>query len=205
MKLGEILDQGFSIYRKNFWRLAGIALIPALIIFSLHVIDLTWVHLGQIGQTADNGTTAAVIFLIWVIYVHINAFIFLLFYPAFAKSSSAILFGESLSVAGSVRFAAKRWRTYLLTGFLVLFAAMLVPEGLGLGFMAGGTALIKRFSRSENDTLIAFLVGVPVVGVSVLVGWIGASLSFAVPTAALEQISGFKALSRSWRLSKGSR
>jgi len=205
MKLGEILDQGFSIYRRNFWQLAGVALIPAMIIFSLRVVDLTWVHLNQIGHPKDSGSIMAVAYLVALIYLHINSFIFLLFYPAFARTSSAILFGESFSIAGSLRFAAKRWRTYLLIGFLVILAETLIPEGLGFGFMAGCGALIDRFSLNDYNVLIAFVVGVPVFGVAVLIGWIGAGLSFAAPTAALEQMPGFKALRRSWRLSKGSR
>jgi hypothetical protein len=205
MKLGEILDKGFSIYRKNFWLYAGVALVPSLIVFALHVIDLTWVHLNRIDQFSDNGGVAAEGLLVWLIFFHLNAFIVLLFYPAFVKAASDSLFGEKASILGSLRFAAVCWRRYLWIDFLKQIGQMLIPEGLCVGAIFLGKYLLHRFNLIENNVLIAFILIAPtVVAISVMIR-VGLSLAFAIPAAALEEIGGFKAFRRSWDLSKGGR
>ncbi|HTW80809.1 MAG TPA: hypothetical protein VME23_14780 [Terracidiphilus sp.] len=204
MKLGELLDQGFSIYRKNFWLFAGIAMVPAVIIFALHVIDMLWVHLNQIGHSAGGSAMGAAM-LVGLIFFHINAFIVLLFYPAFVKAASSILFEEKSTVFGSLRFAALRWHGYLWIDVLKNSAQLLIPEGLCIGFIALCGYFIDRFNLNDENVLIAFIVITPALGTLYLIIRVGASLAFAIPAAALEQVRGFKALRRSWRLSKGGR
>jgi hypothetical protein len=205
MKLGEILDQGFTVYRRNFWIFAGIAFVPSVIVFALHVVDLTWVHLNQTSHPKDNGEASLIALLVWVIYFHVTVFVFLLFYPAFVKAASAILFQEKVSLLGSLRFAAARWRRYLWIDFLKQFGQFLIPEGLCVGFIALGAYFVRRLSLNSNNILIAFIIIAPTVGALFVMIRFGVGLALAIPAAAFEEIGGFKALRRSWRLSMGGR
>jgi hypothetical protein len=205
MKLGEILDQGFTIYRRNFWVFACIAVVPSVIVFALHVVDLTWVHLNQTSHPKDNGEASLIALLVWVIYFHVTVFVFLLFYPAFVKAASANLFEEKASLLGSLRFAVARWRRYLWIDFLKQSGQFLIPEGLCVGVIALGAYLVRRFNLSENNVLIAFIVITPTVGAFFVMIRVGVSLAFAIPVATLEEMGGFRALRRSFRLSRGGR
>jgi hypothetical protein len=205
MKLGEILDQGFSLYRRNFWVFAGIAFVPSAIVFALHVIDLTWLHLPHLSDGNQSGDKSLIALLVWVIYFYLSAFIFLLFYPAFVKAASDILFEEKVSLLGSLRFAAARWRRYLWIDFLKLAGQFVIPDGLGVGIIALGAYFIRRFSLNDSYVLVAFILIAPTVVVLFVTIRLGVNLAFTIPAAVLEEIGGFKALRRSWRLSTGGR
>jgi len=205
MKLGEILDQGFTLYRRNFLVFAGIAFIPSAIVFALHVIDLTLLHLPHLSDGHQDGRKSLLALLVWVIYFYLGAFIFLLFYPAFIKASSANLFAENVSLLGSLRFAAARWRRYLWIDFLKLAGQFVIPNGLYVGIIALFAFLIRRFSLNNNYILVWFVLIASTVGALLVIARFGVNLAFAIPAAVLEDIGGFKALRRSWRLSTGGR
>jgi hypothetical protein len=207
MKLGEILDQGFTIYRKNFWQLAGITILPSLIVISLYVADLLWIHLGRrmYGRPADRMDALGYNFLVWLIFSHVAAFVHPLFYPAVVKTTTGILFDEPVSVTGALRFNFKRWHSYLWIDLLKNAAAPLLPEaiGFGVGVLMAFTEDAMHFDSGQ--TALGVVGVVIILAVSVLSFWIAACLAFAIPAAAVEGVRGFKAIRRSWHLSRGAR
>ena len=107
----------------------------------------------------------------------------------------------------SMRFTLARWRSYLWVAILKLSAELLIPEivivslYIGLFYLSYATGQFK----SLGVTLLLLLVAIPVLTGGALFLWFGATLSLTVPACALEQITGTRALRRSWALTKDSR
>jgi hypothetical protein len=206
MKLGEILDQGFSFYRKNIWNLAGTTVLPALIMTSLQVVNLTWIHLGhRIVQPADRSDAWVMSFMVWLIFSHISAFVHPLFFPAVIKVTTGILFDEPTSAMAALRFTARRWHSYLWIDVLKNAAQTLLPYALGFGLIASLYFADESFHFDPEGNATGFIVLLIIFAVAVVSLWIGACMAFAIPAATVEGTKGFKAIRRSWRLSKGAR
>jgi hypothetical protein len=206
MKLGEILDQGFSIYRKNIWLFAGVLTIPVLLMSAVHVVDLTWFHLAaRISSPEDPVAAWRVSILIWVIYSHVAGLVYPVFYPALAKAASAVYFEEPMSIATALRFAAKRWGRWLWLDVLRNTTEPYLPVALGLSIMAALSFAQDTLHFDPEGNVMTVFAYCILAAIVVACFWVGACISFAMPAAAIENISGFKAIRRSWRLSKGGR
>lgn len=209
MNLGEILDRTFEIYRKQFLRFAGIAALPAAVMLGIRSIDIIWVHTERL--LGFDGVTARGRFIFgWVLswgYSHISGFVWGVMEPAFVRTASGDLFGESHSIMGSLRFIAARWRRYLWVAFLVVLSGLIFPEVLAFGvFFATGTVEDKLGLLGDSPSAAAIVVLLlPILAGVVLIFWVKVSFSFSIPAATLEELPGLKSLRRSWRLTKGSR
>jgi hypothetical protein len=82
MTLGEILDRAVQIYRRKFLVFAGIAALPALVMFGIHAADRSWFHLHSLIHSSSHGSTTAWNFIVYLFYYHISGFLGLLFLPA---------------------------------------------------------------------------------------------------------------------------
>ena len=206
MNLGEILDRTFEIYRKNVLVFVGIAAFPALAMLSIHLIDITWFHLRSLMNT--EWAPGAVIWnlAVAIIFYHISSFFGVLFQPAHTIVASNTVLGDQISFKASLRFAASRWRSYLWLAALKLAVELFVPEALAFG-------LIAAYSIYLDVTGIEGPAGLPGLLVFLVPGsfgvalflWAGARFALTIPVAALEKMAGFKALRRSWSMSRGSR
>jgi hypothetical protein len=207
MNLGEILDRTFQIYRANFWAFIGIAALPALVILSIHIADISWLNIRPPFSLKDPGSATIWSFLYWLGFYHLSVFLSLLIYPAFAKLASGLTLGEMSTVASSLRFTLARWRSYLWVAILKPSVELLIPEiltvslYLGLFYLAYATGQFK----GHPVILLLLLVTFPIISGVVILLWFGAALSLVVPACALEQVTGTQALRRSWALTKGSR
>ena len=209
MNLGEILDRTFAVYRKKFALFVGIAALPAAIMLAIHAADIAWVHTDRLIGAAD-ATQSGRVALNWLLsygYYHISGFVSLLFLPAFVQLASCEVFGESTSVVASLRFALARWRRYLWLAFLKWTAALILPEALTIGVFWGLGTLEEKIGLLEDSpsTLAIVLLFLPILAGIVLILWSGACLSLVFPAAALEEITAWKSLRRSWKLTSGSR
>jgi hypothetical protein len=207
MNLGEILDRTFAIYRKKFLLFVGIAAMPAAVMLGIHSIDVIWVHTDRlIGMDGEDRSTRMI--LNWLRsygYYHISGFVQSLILPAFVHLVSGELFGESYSILGSLRFFWSRWRTYLRTGLLKMGAQLVGPEAVAFGlFFAVGTGL-EKIGMTDNFFPLGAVFFLLLAALFAAFFWMGTSLAFAMPAAALEETSAWKALKRSWNLTRGSR
>jgi hypothetical protein len=206
MKFGEILDQGFALYRGNFLKLAGANALPALIMSSLQVINLTWIHLGhRLVKPEDRMDAWGMSFLVWLIFTQIASFVHPLFYPAIVKITTGSLFDEPVSAMGALRFTARRWHSYLWIDVLKNAAQTLLPWAVGFGLIVALYFADESFHLDPQEKAMGFIVALIVLAVFAVSLWIAASLAFAIPAAAVEGVRGLKAIRRSWRLSKGAR
>lgn len=206
MNLGEILDRTFEIYRRRFLLFAGIAALPTLLMLTLHLADLTWVHSDRwFGAENDPGARMAEGWLVAYMYYHISGLAWLLFQSAFVCAASRELFAESNSIRNSLRLLGARWRTYLWIAFLRQVAQLIVPEGLAFGLIAILAILDKQLGLFRDPSTGGFLAFAILAGIFAAFLWVGISFAFAMPAAALEQIGGWKSLGRSWQLTKRNR
>lgn len=209
MNLGEILDRTFEIYRSRFLAFFGIAAVPALVVQGVAVADAYWFHLYA-SAIRDNDWTPGIYMTQLVFragYYHIACFVGFFLFPVILKLISGNVFGEEIAIGYAWRFFGARWRSYLWLALLTLIAGLMVVEFL--------TILLLGLSMEAFDALGAtsFLDGWRswmVVGAWFSAGlaaffWVWSSLSLAIPSAALEDVKVFRALRRSWVLSRGSR
>ncbi len=206
MNLGEILDRTFEIYRKRFLLFAGIAVLPAAAMLALHLADLTWLHSERwFGAQNDPGARMAVGWLVAYLYYHISGLAWLLVQPAFVSAASREIFAESNSIGNSLRLLAARWLTYLWVAFLRHCAQLVIPEGLAFGLIVAIAFLDEKLRLFKSSSTAGFIALFAVACLFAAFLWVGSSFAFAMPAAALEQMSGWKSLGRSWRLAKKSR
>ncbi len=211
MNLGEILDRAFEIYRKRLWLFVGVGVLPATMMLALRSADLAWVQTSNlVGRFSDGEVTrGGYIAWSWLVsygYSHISGFLSLLFLPAFLRLTWCELFGESTTIVASLRFAQGRWRSYLWLAALVIAAVLIVPEVLAFGALYAAVTLednLGLFNPPSVSAVVAALVPIP--GGLALILWTNACLALSIPAAALENLTGFKALRRSWSLTRGSR
>ena len=207
MNLGEILDRTFELYRKRFLLFVGIAALPAIAMLGLQSADRAWVHTDRLLGPLNRGEIIIWSQVVWFGYAHISTFLAILFLPAFVRAISNILFGEKATTLGSLRFAGERWPRYLWIAFLKLLAQFLLPEALMAGLVIGSALVLDKLGLLEpRDFMpIGAAVLIPLAGFVFLNLWVASATSFSIPTAALEGLSGIKAMHRSWLLTRGSR
>jgi hypothetical protein len=207
MSLGEILDRTFHIYRSRFWLFFLIACIPVLFMESLQAADYFWFHVHSLVHPARQPAIFFWNFAVGLAYYHVTSIFAILVEPAIVKPTSNAIIGEESTIVSSLRFAAGRWRSYLWIAFLKLLANLLLPE-LVFAFLAIVTSLItyKMGVLTHENRWVVLAMALLVVSVGAgLFLWLGACLSPSIPAAALERIGGFRALRRSWTLSRGTR
>jgi hypothetical protein len=205
MNTGEILDRTFEIYRQRFLLFTGIAALPATAMLGLHFADIAWWHTDRLLGQLDRGESVAWNWAVAFAYSHISGFLAVLFGPAFVQAGSNTLFGESVSIGGSLRFAAARWRTYLWIAFLKLGAELIGPEISAVGIVVGTAFVLDKLNMLDDSFLMGAVVLLAAAGLIFMILWVGACMSLAVPAASLEGLGGVKAVRRSWTLTKGSR
>lgn len=207
MRLGEILDRTFQIYRESFARFLCIAAAPAALMAGLHLADLYWWHLGQKIQPFKQTQLFAWGAVQGLVYHHAAIIIYALFTPAMVYQTSGAIFGETASARTSLRFSFGRWRSFLWLGFLSLAIVLLGTELAAGGLLAALGSSMDAMGLLDGDSTgyFIFLFLTPLVGGLVLFLWLSGCCAFMVPACAFENTRGFKALRRSWKVSREGR
>ncbi|MGD0735042.1 MAG: hypothetical protein ABR976_07835 [Terracidiphilus sp.] len=207
MNLGEILDRTFQIYRSRFLVFCGVAVVPALAMLCIYIADTLWFHTQALVHPVRQPGTFLWNFVVGLGFYHISSSFSLLIMPAHVRLASDSIVEQRISLASALRFASVRWRSYLWIAFLKLCADLLGPEivlvglAFGIGSLEDATGLLDG---SKNWPFVLLLTVPAVIGIYLFLR-IGACLSLAMPAGALESLSGFGALRRSWMLTRGSR
>ena len=209
MNLGEILDRTFQIYRKRFCAFVIVAAIPALIVQGLALADAFWFHLYS-SAIRDNHWAPGVYMtqVVFVIgYYHFASFIGFLLFPVILKFVSGIVFNDETKIREGWRFFGVRWRSYLWLAVLKLLAELVIVEALtfvlfGLTMETLEALGAQSFLEAGPSLMIA---GLWFAAGFVAFLWVGSALSLAIPSAAFENLKAFRALRRSWILTRGSR
>jgi hypothetical protein len=128
--------------------------------------------------------------------------------PVYVLAASKTIFGRRASIWAAIRFTTSRWSLYLKMAFLILCAELIIPELLAALATLGTLFVLDKMGLLEGSSgffPVGAIIFAGIVGGLLLFFWITAGIAFAVPAAVLEELSGTRALRRSWELTKGSR
>ncbi len=203
LRLGELLDRTFVLYRRRFPLFAGILLIPSAIILAGNLLIQGFLTPGRIGAQANAAANPAALFATLAGGMAALVLDFIVYSIALGATTFAIS-DVYLNRPTTIRSAFQKlrgrvWRllglvfvmvvlAFLLFVAATFFTAVLESALSLLGPQAGGVA-----------ALVVFL------GMFVLFGWIMLQFSLAVPALVLERAGVFESLSRSSQLTKGKR
>jgi len=207
MTLGEILDRTFQIYRARFWVFVGIAVIPAFVIMGLHLADTAWIHVASLIHPFREPGVTLWKFLVGLGFYHFDSLLILMISPAIVSVASSVQLGEVRSLRAALWDVCVSWRRYLWLAILKLSAYLVIPESLTIGSMmllaliADAAGWLNGFNPLQVAVILLFPT---ILGVALFV-WVGSCVALMVPIASLESNGGFKALRRSWILSRGTR
>jgi hypothetical protein len=208
MNLGEILDRTLQIYRSRFLVFFGIASVPALALMAIGLSDNRWFPQSQNPAADQKGQEILWSFFRSLLHYHFAAFVGLLIFPVFVKIASGATLDQATSMRAALQFALSRWRTFLWIAFLKITAQLLIPEAITVGAIML-VAIIEYATGAFDDKGDVILVGLvlfsPILGGVALFAWISSCLSLAIPVAALEPFNGWRALTRSWKLTRDAR
>jgi hypothetical protein len=209
MNVGEILDRSLQIYRRQFWAFVAVAFVPALVVQGIALADTFWFHLYS-QAVRDNHWTPGIymtraVFAIG--YYHFASFFGFLLFLVILKLVSGQVLNEEINIRAAWRFFRARWPRYLWLAVLKLVAELVIVEFIAVvlfgSMMEGLDALgATSFLEPVPGLLIAgswFTAGF------VVFLWLSSSLSLAIPSSAFENLTAFRALRRSWVLTRRSR
>ncbi len=198
LSFGETLEGAFKALRHNP---KAIILVPAgvFLVSQIIVTALAWGFYSHPLFTdpyyAPNGFEEFFEPSLWtglVLAALLNWVVTLLVQAGVTISASRSALGQRISVADVVRMAMRRLPSVVMLSFLTalawtvaIFLYVLAIIGPGGGDSALGVGVLG-------------ILGLGVLGV-----WIGVKLTIALPAIVLEQVSAFKGIARSWRLTKG--
>lgn len=207
MNLGEILDRTFEIYRKRFLVFVGLAAMPAILMLGLRFADAMWWHLSKLARPSGQDEVFWWAVLIWIGFEHVRALVSIPIIPAMMISASEAAFGERVSILGSLRAVAKRIRSYFWIGVLQLLIERVIPEAVAAGLFLGGAYAGSAAGLFKKGSNLPYIVEVfTPLGIFIfLFLWLGACFSLAFPAVVFEDRLGFRAMRRSWKLSRNSR
>jgi Membrane domain of glycerophosphoryl diester phosphodiesterase len=218
MTVGDILDQSFSLYRRNFITLVGIVAVvhvPLLVLqiaggllFGAQLTNRTGA--SAFTQTQSIATLAGIVIFGLSVLVAGLASIFET--SALSVVVSERLLGNSVNLRQAYGRALSHWRALLVMIFIVggavIFLTLVIFIPMAVLLLVAGFFLGATGSGSSAGILIPALVtcmicvALPIV----FIGSYGVSvrLLFATQAIVLENTGGIDGLRRSWRLVRGS-
>jgi len=208
MNLGEILDRTFQIYRDRFLVFFAIAAVPALIVQGIQTADTFWFHLYSSAIRGNSWPPGLLMTrLVFSLgYYHFFSFFLMLLFPVILKLVSGIVLDEEIGARQGLRFFATRWRSYLWLSTLNIAAGLILSEILTIAVLFGEITLTDALHIDTGTGLESlWMIVLPLIAGYAAFLWIGSSLSLAIPSAAMEALKGFRALRRSWGLTRKSR
>jgi len=201
MRLGEILDGSFNIYRRHFSLFMRLSLIlvwlptAAGIYLNLRFSNTPFELIGFLEQ--NIASSIGIVLLLVVIWTACS----LMLKAGTIRVISDSYLGHEPELSSSLRFGVEKIIPLLLVALsktlliiLLYLAAALV---VGLLFFMG------RMFGSAMSGLMAFL---GVIGAVWLVIWVACGYAMTTPIVVLEDLSSsFDAFGRSWELTRGAR
>jgi len=218
LNLGEILDRTVQLYRDRFLVYLGIAIIPTgtlLILGGGIFLGLAWIgeRAGKTVAPINSATAAAIGFAVLAV---ISLPVFALLLGVSPLSAAAMnhaaegsLAGRRPTIRGSFGAAWQRGWQYVWLYFLQSLIVWGAPLVLWFAAFALLTGLLVGGGRGAAGQAAGALVGLSIIFGLTLVAayalWMLLCVSLAFPGCVVEKIGAWKALRRSFRLSKGTR
>jgi hypothetical protein len=219
LSLGELLDRAFTIYRGNFWVLAGIMAIPAAlgIPITFFVLRFDTTMFANPAAPAAPSPQAVLGFAgLYFAFLFISIIVYSVVAGAMTFAVSDAYLGRQPTIAAAYKsLRGKVWRLFgtalnimlRLIGIAILVT--LVVGGVG-ALLIGATAVATRAAIAGAPQAVIGLVFVMMalaLYVLILATMVYLALRYAVaiPALALENLGVLASIRRSVRLTKGRR
>lgn len=197
--VGELLDGAISTLRTHPRPVLGLSALVA-VLTQLVEVPLTWLLLGDVGETVDTASLTAVLGAAWPALV-VSAVVTLI---ATTFLTGVLTVVVSRAVLGEEISAGEAW-AHARPRLPALVAVTLVSLMLAVGVVvvAVGAALLAIGTGASDPAAVGagVLAGL---GAGVVATWVYIRLALAAPAVVLERRTAAAALGRSWRLVKGS-
>jgi len=191
MQVGDILDEVFFLFRKEFVLLVGVA---AVIYVPYYILET----LAGIGRPLEMGAARWGLLLLQV------AILQQIVAGALSYAVSEKHLGRQASVGNSYRFIARRAVSLIATLVLAGFVELLpfaVGTAIGVGLIASGVAVLHT---STLLTIAAIVAGIPLMLAGlVFTTFLAVRFMVVLPVFVIEGVSGVSALRRSSKLVAG--
>jgi hypothetical protein len=208
LSLGEILDRTATIYRKNFWLLAGISAV-----YAGSVMVLGLIQIGIRAAFSSNVIMASIIVgLIGVLQLPVILIMAGLCIAAINRAVAWIHLNQPATIRGAYASVWPRLGRYIWLMFLVglrIYWPMLVIF-IPIIFLAGLAGVgAGRSSTSPAAFAMIGILGlvtfVLAAGAAVYMIWQALRLALSVPCCVVENLNAVDAMNRSIQLTEGSR
>ena len=201
MRLGEILDGSFNIYRRHFGLFMRLSLIlvwlpiAAGIYLNLRFAKNPFEALSTIQ--AHVGASIGIVFLFLVVGI----FCSLLLKAGTIRIISDSYLGQEPELGSSLRFAVDKILPLLLVtfskGLLIILLFLVSGAGVGMLYFVG---------RLAGPGMAGLMIFFGVVAAMWFVFWVLCAYATTTATIVLEDLpSAFDAFGRSWELTRGAR
>jgi hypothetical protein len=207
MRLGEILDRTFHIYRAEFWIFVSLSLLPAAGMMLLQFLNLFWWKLEVPELIHILGINFGYI-VYWVGEYHCSVFFHALVWPTLVIAASGVYLGEKPGVWSSVRVCSSRWASWIGLALLLQLLVIFLAEAAAIAVFLGVAALGDWLSRGDEavmDPLLNVTLGLMVPAAFAFSLWLGTVYMAAVPAWCMEGLKLRKSFKRSRQLLHGSR
>lgn len=208
MRLGEILDRTFQIYKERFWVFVGLSLLPAAGMTLLQFLNLfRW----KINIPNDLLHILG-INLGYVAYLigeyHCSLFFHALVWPALAMAASRAYLGDQPGIWQSVRACGARWKSWIGLALLLQLGVVILAEVAAVALLIGAAALAAWLSKESEtfmDPFMTCMTGLLIIAGYVSSLWLGTLYLGAVPAWCNEGLGLRKTFKRSRTLMHKSR
>jgi len=205
MRLGEVLDRTFQIYRARVLLFASIgALTASGTLVVVLVFRHAWPITGLLSRGLELSPRVAGYLASWF-NAHFTMAFHAMLFPIYIACTSAVVFGGEASLRRGIGLVRARWRTYAWLGALKILLQMVVPEAVLVGFLAVVGLMADRMNSDGPlfNTMMWTFVGACCVFSLLVVFWLWPRLAFSFPACVSESLSARAAVRRSIRLARG--
>lgn len=205
MRLGELLDRTFQLYRSRFWPLAASWLPLALAMLVIELADVHGFHFQTLFRPRDQGERIIWNAVVGLAYYHVSSLLASLVIPSVVLQASGQVLGDPRTTAQTLAFSVRRWRRHLWLGIQRVTFNLLLVEVCGLVAYLGLFAFIGWLASHNPLGWMALALLLPFPAVALAFLWVGACTALAFPVCVLEDTTAWKSMRRSWSLSRESR
>jgi hypothetical protein len=218
LNLGEILDRTVQLYRDRFLVYLGIAIIPTGVLLVLGGgIFLALVWIGSRPGTAAapiNSATATAIGVLVLVLISLPVLAVMLGVSSLSAAAmnhaaAGALAGSRPTIRGSFAESWRRGWQYVWLYFLQSLIVWGAPLIVWFGALMVLTLIVAGVGRGASPQSAGALVGLMTLfGLMAFAGyalWMLLCVGLAFPGCVVEKIGAWKAVRRSFRLSKGTR
>lgn len=208
--LGEILDDVFRVYRRHFGLLCAIALLLSLPAYVLGLTSGSADQLGflaglmgNLGSLGNPATMAALgqppAVRLWLVGLQYLLVVALLPFTlgAITWTAVALAVGQPVSVRSAFAGVARRYWALLALALLEVLAVAVV------GGLAALIGVVVQLVAAPPVLVTVALVFLLLLGGLVLLLFLAIRFVVAVPALLAEGAGPFRALGRSWGLTRG--